>query len=200
VKRLFRWNRDSCRSRGRDAMKIPNPRSKPPAENHREKGRDDVQVREKGDRGGGGGGGAAREGGDHNRARLRQHPHPRSLPPLLAALPPSVPTRRCVAWGARRERRGGDGTATSGKDAGTAEVGRLMALARPCRTHTDTRGPRGSLPDRGQSVGRSTAWMGREAWCVAWGRRHALVIVASGRSRVFPKVCGARPAQYVQLK
>jgi hypothetical protein len=75
-----------------------------------------------------------------------------------------------------------------------------MALARPCRTHTDTRGPRGSLPDRGQSVGRSTAWMGREAWCVAWGRRHALVIVASGRSRVFPKVCGARPAQYVQLK
>lgn len=96
-------------------MKIPNPRSKPPAENHREKGRDDVQVREKGDRGGGGGGGAAREGGDHNRARLRQHPHPRSLPPLLAALPPSVPTRRCVAWGARRERRGGDGTATSGK-------------------------------------------------------------------------------------
>lgn len=80
------------------------------------------------------------------------------------ALPPSEETRRDdalrgVAWGARREKRG-EGTArrveeSSGKGRKAEEVGRLlMALARPCRTHTDTRGPRGCLLRSSQIASR----------------------------------------------
>jgi len=79
------------------------------------------RQRERGDRGGGGGG-AAREGGGHDRARLRQHPHPRSLPSLLAASAAAFrgdETRRCAAWrgvgSEEREEGGGDGTASRGE-------------------------------------------------------------------------------------
>ena len=67
--------------------------------------------------------------------------------------------------------------------------------------HGHTGPPRVSppvLPDREPSVGRSTAQIAAKLGAWRGDRRHALVIVPSGRSRVFPfvKVVHGRPGAY----
>jgi hypothetical protein len=142
-------------------MEIPNPRSKPPAYNH-EKGRVDVQGRERG----------ATVGAAEEEQRGREEATIEHAFDSILIPSPSLrcsqsqrcrlPRRRADALrgvaSEEREREGaGEGTARrveywERKEA--EEVGRLlMALARPCRTHTDTRAPRGRLLDRRPSVG-----------------------------------------------
>jgi hypothetical protein len=118
---------------------------------------------------------------------------------------------RCVAWRARKERerrgRGGDGTASRvlGKEGGRRGWAAVDGAGSPVPDPHGHTGPARASPRSGAVHRVIDGADCRQAWCVAWDRRHALVIVPRGRSPVFPFVrdvrgrCTAGPARTALL-